>query len=219
MVSIHQVNNVSMQPNIGTLALGVLAGLGAAMIYLLVRYFAARMLSTLAVTSLSTFITLTFFLLSRMPSLTIAGLSMYIVALFSVYLSIILFTREKELIADEAKTEDQLTVRIASSKKATSQTAGMLYLVTIAFAYLALNFFGFGPLAMSPLFAGVAVGLGLALLFTLVLLGPWSVAFAKLFHKWNLESKLPKRKPRRHKAKEEVKTAEPQEAIFIGIND
>ncbi|MCK7489329.1 MAG: hypothetical protein MZU79_03065 [Anaerotruncus sp.] len=191
-----------------------MAGLGAVMLYLVARYFVARMLAILAVTASARFITLTFFLLSRMPSLTIAGLAMYIVAIFGIYLAIVLFSREKELVAEEPKADDMLPARIISSTKATSQSAGLLYVATIIFAYVALNFFGFGPLAMSPLFAGAAVGLGLTLLLTLTLLSPWSLALAKMFHKWNLESKLPKRKPRRRKTTPEVKTAEPAKKPF-----
>ena len=85
--------------------------------------------------------------------------------------------------------------------------------------YVTLNFFGFGPATMSPLFAGTTVGLGVALILILSLLSPISLWFAKIFAKWNLESKMPKRKPRRRKGVSEPRSAEPQEAIFIGIND
>jgi preprotein translocase subunit SecF len=219
--SVHNVQPVSAQPSIGQISLGVLAGVGAMMLYMFARHFAARTLSLLGVTSLATFITLTFFLLTRMPSLNIAGLAMYPVALLAVYLAVVIFSKEKELIEEASKDEDKLIVRADASKKAVSQSASILYVTVGLFAYVALNFFGFGPAPMSPLFAGLTIGVGIALLLVFGLLGPWSLCLAKTFAKWNLASKLPKptKKTRKRKPVTEVKSAEPQEATFIGIND
>ncbi len=219
MVSVHAVQSVSAQPALGQLALGLLVGVAAAMLYIAARYFLARMISLFAVTSLSSFIALTFFLLTRMPSLTIAGLSMYLVALVVIYLGLVIFSKEKELIGEAPKTESAIDVRIEQSRKAVSYSAALIYVVGGLVFYAALNFFGFGPTAMSPLFAGTTVGIGVALILILALLSPISLWFARIFSKWNLQSKLPKRKPRRVKPTVEPKSAEPQEAIFIGIND
>ncbi|MFA5236102.1 MAG: hypothetical protein WC399_04610 [Bacilli bacterium] len=219
MVSVHAVSGVSAQPAIGQLALGLLVGVGAAMLYIAVRYYLARMLSLLAVTSLSSFIALTFFLLTRMPSLTIAGLAMYLVALATIYLGLVIFSKEKELIGETPKTENAIEVRLEQAPKAVSHSAALIYVAGGLSFYAALNFFGFGPAAMGPLFAGTTVGLGVALILLLALLSPISLWFARVFAKWNLQSKLPKRKARRAKPSNEPKSAEPQEAVFIGIND
>ena len=219
MVSVHQVAVISSQPNLGQLALGLLAGIGAALLYIAVRYFIARTIAAFSIAVLSSAMTMTFFLITRMPTLNIAGLSMYLVALVSLFLAIVIFSKEKEMMAEAPKGDDPLATRLELAPKAVSTSASIIYVVGGLMFYAGLNFFGFGPSPMSPLFAGVTVGVGIVLILTLSLLSPISIFFAKIFAKWNLNAKLPRRKPRRHQAKVEPKSAEPSEAIFIGIND
>jgi len=75
-------------------------------------------------------------------------------------------------------------------KKANSLAFTPIITVTVLAVYLGINFFGFGPL---------------------------SQVFFKLFSKVHIE-----RKPRKNKKNNNTpthKSSEPEEAIFIGIND
>ena len=93
--------------------------------------------------------------------------------------------------------------------------------MTIAFIialYLGVNYFGFMPSNVSWIFLLVILGVSIAIALALTLYGPCAQVFFKLFSKVNIQTpKLGKKKKARPVRVN--KSAEPEEAIFIGIND
>ena len=86
-------------------------------------------------------------------------------------------------------------------------------------AYIAINYFAFSN-GMPAIFAGMLLATLLVVVLTITLLGPISV----LLHKWLKKIKLPtikvnKAKKAKIKLKNKPKTSEPEETVFIGIND
>ena len=98
--------------------------------------------------------------------------------------------------------------------------------ITIAFImalYLGVNFFGFMFTSVSWVFLLMILGVCIATALVLVLLGPCSHMFYKMFSKVHIAK--PKKAAKKKAAKKKArpvrvkKSAEPEEAIFIGIND
>jgi hypothetical protein len=220
-VSIHNIELVTQPPRLDTIAISVTVASVVAIAYMATRYFIARAIATLVSTTLVSFITMSFFFITRIQSLPIVALSLLIVSLFTIYLSVFVFSKEKQIISDQRpdSTVEAIILRETSSAKAVSIQAATLFLISGLMAYIGLNFFGFAPIEMAPMFAGVTLGIAMATLLVTSINGPLSIALAKLLKKININIKWPTL-PRRKKAKKpEIKTAEPQEATFIGIND
>ncbi|MCX5775237.1 MAG: hypothetical protein NTV44_02600 [Firmicutes bacterium] len=221
-VSVKPVTSLISQPNIAKVALAVSIGLIAASFYLFLRYRLSRGLAALAVAALSSFITLAFFALTRIPVTAPISLSILLVGLFALILSVIIFNKERELIKDEKDKIKAKEIVNSLGVKSVALTATPVLALTFLVAYFGINFFGFGPSAYATMFAAVTLGIVLSALFATSLLMPMSVALAKLFGKIGINFKLPE--SRRGRARSEkkaakVKTGEPQEAVFIGIND
>ena len=140
---------------------------------------------------------------------------MPIAAVISLFAAVIFFEKEKDMLkeADENADDKQIMV------KATSLAATPLFITAIMIAYLAINYFAFAN-GMPAIFAGMLLATLLAVVLTVTLLGPISA----LFHKWLKKIKLPtikvnRAKKARIKLKNKPKTSEPEETVFIGIND
>ena len=107
-------------------------------------------------------------------------------------------------------------------EKATSLAAYPMVVATFLAAYLALDFFGFGPAKNAWMFLIFIMGAALSLCATLILFGPVSHFFYRLFSKVDTE-KVTSRFHRKKKVKKNQsprnKSAEPEEYTFIGIND
>ena len=90
-------------------------------------------------------------------------------------------------------------------------------LLLVASGYGAIAFFGFGPREYMMIYLALIMGLAFLSAYDLSLLDPVSILFAKLF------SKIAPKPIRKKKAKKgnlpHKKNGEPEEAVFIGIND
>ena len=93
--------------------------------------------------------------------------------------------------------------------------------ITVAFVmalYLGVNFFGFMSISsVSYIFLAVTLGVCIATGLVLVIFGPVAQFFYKLFS--NVKIIKPKAKKKKARPVRVNKSAEPEEAIFIGIND
>ena len=119
--------------------------------------------------------------------------------------------RERELIIDDKSRDTSLAHREELMIAATSSAADVSAILMVVTALLSIGFFGFAPNLTFPSFIFLFFGA-----FVTTLYGPGAQQFGKWFSKINLEVK-----PRKNKkgAKPKKKSAEPEEAIFIGIND
>lgn len=205
-----------LTPNNGWIALATsMLALGAT-IYFCFRYGISRALSSLFVTVGATTITVGFFVLTRIETLPIIGVAMVAVALYSLIINTIILHKEKELCnerhGEKLTNEEKQSIFV----KAIALAAGPSLIVTILAAYLAINYFGIGPIQFALIFAAILLGVVLATIFAFVLLSPIVNLFERLFSKITLHA--PKRKKVK-KVRPKSTSSEPEETIFIGIND
>ena len=153
--------------------------------------------------------------LTRLATAPVSAMLLPIVAILSLLTSLFYFSREKELDKEEKAYDAEK--RSALISKAASLAALPIFTFTLIGGYLAINFFGFGPVELTILFGAVIVGTALSVVAALMVMGPLAGFFDRLFAKVHLP------KLRRHKDNKQhtlkPKTSEPQETIFIGIND
>ena len=205
-------------PNQGFVALATGLSIVGAALYFCFRYKPSRALATLLTSSAVTTIIYGVLVLTRISTTPITSLVMPLVALFSILTSIYFFNKEKDIV-DETKEELTPEKKKEIMVKATALSASPLFVATILGAYVGINFFGFGPMTFAVMFGSFVVGVILSTILVLTLNGVISHTFGILFSK----IKLPKfkRKTRKEKIKLKAKknSSEPEETVFIGIND
>ena len=103
--------------------------------------------------------------------------------------------------------------------KATALAAGPLFVFGIIMSYFAINYFGFGPASYAALFGGMLLGIALAVLLVVTLLGPIALFLEGLIAKIAARIRLPRLRVNKKKAPVKSTSSEPEETIFIGIND
>lgn len=190
-------------------------------VYLMLRYRLSRGLASIAFPVLGATITLGVLVL-----LNVIGLSLPLTVIAAIPLMTILsyafmipiMNREREMIIDD-KSRD---VTIEHRKELSIKSLGIALTPVLASAvlgiYLLINFFGFGVIASSYVYLIAIIGSLITLGFIVVLYMPIANLIYALLKKISIE-----RKPRERKNKKSnkpvKKSAEPEEAIFIGIND
>ncbi len=190
-------------------------------VYLMLRYRLSRGLASIVFPVLGATITLGVLVL-----LNVIGLSLPLTVIAAIPLMTILsyafmipiMNREREMVIDD-KSRD---VTIEHRKELSIKSLGIALTPVLASAvlgiYLLINFFGFGVIASSYVYLIAIIGSLIALGFIVVLYMPIANLLYALFKKISIE-----RKPRERKNKKSnkpvKKSAEPEEAIFIGIND
>ena len=125
-------------------------------------------------------------------------------------------SREKEL--DKEEKAHDAEKRSALIARAVSLSALPIFTFSLVGGYLAINFFGFGPVELTILFGAVIVGTILTVLSVLTIMGPLAGFFDRLFSKIHLPKIFRRNKENKQRSLK-PKTSEPQETIFIGIND
>lgn len=206
-------------PHQGYVALACSISLVGAALYFAFRFKPSRALAALTLGSVATVSSYGVLAMCRLQTTGITSLVMPIAVVVSLLLFILFFNKEREMFK-ENKGELTFDLRQQISKKAISYSATPILISVVLVAYLAVNYFGFGKIDFAMIFGGMIIAIALACLFTLVLLSPLSELFAKWLKKIKLPSfKLDRAKKHRIKLQNKPKTSEPEETVFIGIND
>ncbi len=213
--TVREVTLITPQPNNGFLALAVIVFVVAYTIYLGLRYNMSRAVASGAISLVSSLIVMGFFALTRIPSLPIAGVAIIGVSIYSLILSLVVLNKDKELRVD-AHHKLNLEERKEILTKALATSVAMMLIFGSISAFIAIAYFGFGPFAFATVFGGLLLGIVLSTILVLTTLLPLSNKFDKWFNKF--ANRLPKRKKVR-KEKKKSTSNEPEETIFIGIND
>ena len=143
---------------------------------------------------------------------------MPIIAVTTLLAGLFYLNKEKDILREE-KGDLSLEKRSEVMVKALAVSAiPLLYFVLIA-VYIAINYFGFGLASYAYLFGSALVGIILGTIYVLILMGPIGSLFEKLFSKIKLPQFKRSEKKAKIKLQNKPKTSEPQETIFIGIND
>lgn len=219
VVSIKNVVPAEGVPYLGKLSLGVGIGLAVVLIYMMIRYRISRGFIATLVSLAAGFASISFFVFTRISVTPIVAIGSVAVCLFSLLVSIFILQKEREIYRDSReKDKNNLAFRSQCLQQANSRSAGELIIFALLIAYLAIDYFGFGPAVYSSIYLNLVLGLAFATAMSLTILTPMSLGIAKLLSKIHI--KLPHRKKKTGQLQmNQKKSAEPEEAVFIGIND
>ncbi len=205
------------EPDVLKIALSTLLGVGVAGLYLMLRYRLSRGLTAMLLSISAGSIALGLLSLIHLP--VVGGYVAVITplaSLFAYIIAILFMNKERELILEDKSKDNSLENRKALAVKATS----LSYVAITTFALLAIVvgivMFGFGSASSALTFVALILAMLIALVVIPVIIGPVSNLFYALFSRVQIQRPTKKKKV---KAKKITKSAEPEEAVFIGIND
>ena len=220
-MTLKAVNTVvnPASPKWGKVILGTYIAVLIITVYLMLRYRLSRGLSSLVFPVVSSLITIGIMLLlnlflSMSASVIIAA---PIVCLFSYLYLIQFYNRERELLLEDKVKDNSKEHRAEVAKRALGMAYAPILVTAVIGIYCLINFFGFAPSVMSVAYAAMFIGALIALGLAQVLVVPVSNWLFNLFSKVKINRKPKENK--KNKNKPVKKSAEPEEAIFIGIND
>lgn len=205
-------------PNQGFIALATSIAILGAGLYVALRFRVSRGIALVVVSGGSSAIAYGLLALTRIGTTAMAATVMPMVAIFTILFSLFYVSKEKELVKENREGVD-LEKRYQIMKRALSLSASGMIVMAIIAIYLAINFFGFGLVSTAYMFAALLVGDVVGLIAVLTLMGPLGALIDKGFSKVKLPQFTKKEKKQRIKLHEQPKTSEPEERIFIGIND
>ena len=130
---------------------------------------------------------------------------------------VLIDNKERELVLDDKSRDNSYEHREELSKKSLSIVYTAILSVAGLLVFLPISFFGFGPQVYSYLHLGLILGLALSLVIVSVLYVPCANLLYKWFSKIDFNAIKPRKAKKTNKVKQ--KSAEPEEAVFIGIND
>lgn len=221
-------NNVKVQagtPSLGTMYLAIGVASLSTMVYFFLRYRPSRALAASIISTGSTVLVAGFFALTRIAVSPLASIGLVSIMILSIIMSSYILNKEKEIRKESREHEkDSAAFRDACLLRANSESAGdMIVFALIAFGAF-VSFLGFAPVSYYPIFLGVLVGILLVGLLTLTCLSPLSIVFSKWLRlaKTSIDEsrkKVALSKPNSGNTPSTRRRAEPEEAIFIGIND
>ena len=226
VVSFANVKPQELTPYFYQVALGLGVGLAVALVYAIIRYRPSRGLSLVLLTSSTAFTSVAFYALTRISTTPVVSLGAVLVIITMLLGSLFILAGEKEIYKDyREKDKDTYENRTLFLSQATSRQAGTVILFILMAAYMCIMAFAFGPSQYASPYIAAILGVALTALCLLTLLQPSSAFYAKGFSKITFRPSLPKRKKANKPSAnggnlmKRKKGAEPEEAIFIGIND
>ncbi len=206
------------QPHYAPIMLATFVGVAVCTVYFMLRYRFSRGLSTIVMPVIASGITIGLFVLTRIVTTSFISLSIPLIAAVTLMLNVIYLDKEREIISEDTSKRYEVDERIALSNKALTDSIEPIGISALNIVYLGIAFFGFGAKAVSTLFIASTFGAIISGGLILVLFVPMSNMLFKRLKKvdWFRVS------PKPHKKKKAIATkkgSEPEEAIFIGIND
>lgn len=206
-------------PYLWRVSLGVGVGAAVVMVYLMIRYRLSRGFALTMSGAIASFIGITFFVTFRISVHPVVSLGAAAAIVVAYLLGIFMLSKEKEIFRDSReKDKNNLAFRSECLKTANSRSAATIFEFALLAAYIGLVFLGVGPTAYAAVYLCFLISLLFATGIVITVLNPFSVGTAKLLGKIKIN------KPRRKKKAKvgqlgKKNSSEPEEAIFIGIND
>ena len=207
------------QPEFTSLLLATVVMVGISSAYLLLRYRLSRGLAVLGITVATVGISAGIFsMLYFVPATSYVSVALLYIALFTLDIAILFMNKERELFLEDRTRDNSVEARDALMKKSMGLAATPIIVSFIIALYFGVNYFGFMINSVSYVFLLALLGVAISTAAVLILFGP----LAQLLFKWFSRVQIAKPKANK-KAKARParvkKSAEPEEAIFIGIND
>lgn len=216
--SLKTVEVLVNPPSFIPVVIASVSSLAVSAIYLFFRYRISKNLVMVGLTFIAGTVALGIYSLCVSPTLPIVSFALPIVTIFSIIIAIMYMSKEKEMFKELKVKNPNAEERLAIVKSATDQSATPIFIFTFIAGLSLVAFVTAGPASMLSIFLSALIGLILATFLMITSLGMYGYKLSNLLRK----IKLPeiKRKHRKAKAKNVNKSsAEPEEAIFIGIND
>ena len=206
-------------PSQGYVALATGISIVGIALYFAFRFRPSRGIAVLVTTTGATTIAYGAMVAMRFIGTTaVTSLAMPIVAVTMMLASLFYLSTEKTMLK-EGKFELTPEVRKETMVKAIGKSASAMFAFMLINLYIVINFFGFGVENTALLFASAMIGEVVAVIALLCVAGPLANGVEKLFSKihlpkikWFSKDNKPKQVTRRN-------SSEPEETIFIGIND
>ena len=209
------------QANFGGIVAGTSIAIGVMGLYFMIRYRLSRGLVALVAPIVTAAIGVGIFSLMHFMAMP-AKLAVIIpvIALFTIIISVFFMNKEREIIVEDKERVITLEHRESLMVKATSIAFEPILIFSIIACYIGINFFGFGPNATSLIFIAITVAVIFASIIVVNQFGPCSHYLYTKFHRVE-EFDLSKRSKKKNKKIQSAshRSSEPEEAIFIGIND
>lgn len=216
-VSVQNVKGQIGQPSIGYVWLGFGVGTTLCAIYLMIRYKLSRGLSSGILALSAGLITMGFFSLTRIATTPVVSLAVIAASYFVLLGSIFFYGKAKELSRDSReKDKESVAFRALCLTTANKQAAGDFVIFAFLAAFSGICFLGFAPSVWFTVFVGIIVALVVAIIFSLTLLAPLANLLSSLLSKIHLSFHFKKKETPTETRK---RGSEPEEAVFIGIND
>ena len=221
VIGFYATTTITNQPTILEMTIGVLLALVIVGVYLSIRQGLATAFTTLLISGSISLLTLGLFIATRIPSSATLALSLFSLTVLSMIMILVIFARAKEdlgLTKDRVLTMDDFTMAL---KKASSQSAAIIFLTCLALVYPGLTFLAIGPGALQGLFSAILLGSGFIALFVTAIIPATYKPFFRFFKGFNnfLTFDWIPAKTKQAKATSSERSNEPQEATYIGIND
>ena len=212
-------------PNLGTVYLGLGVGVAIAFVYLLFRFGLARAFVSSVISLGSSVLVVGFFALTRIAVTPLASIGAAVAALTALYVAIFTLNRAKEIVKDSRERDKTaLEFKNACLVKANAEEAVEIIIFSSIIAALCLSLAILGPREYGFIFVGALIGIAFAVVCALFVLVP-CVKFLSVYIKRAGDSVTNARKKAQEERRANEKNAarrkgsEPEEAIFIGIND
>ena len=204
------------QPSFAPIMISTLVGVAVATVYLMLRYRLSRGLATLVVTLATGILTAGLFIVIHIAVGSYVLVATPLACLIAFIFEIILMNKEREMINEDKKHDNSIENRNEIMVNATKYSCTPIIYLLGVLAFLFVIFFGFGPSATAYIYLNLLFGLLIGSVSVLTMFGPLAQFFYKLFFGVKIERPTSKKSKKKQKVN---KSAEPEEAVFIGIND
>ena len=205
-------------PSQGFVALATGLSIVGISLYFAFRFRPSRGVAVLAVTTGATMIAYgSIVALHFIGTTALTSVAMPLVAVTMMLASLFYLSTEKTMLK-EGNLVLTPELRNEIMVKSLGKSASVLFIFMLVSIYVIINFFGFGVENSSLLFASAIIGEIVGVVALLAVMGPLASILEKVFSKIH----LPKIKwLSKGKERQQVKrnSSEPEETIFIGIND
>ncbi len=204
-----------------TLALGVAAAI--ILVYMMIRFRPSRGIVSGIFAAGVTTIAVSFFILTRISTLPIVSVAGASVLMLAAAIAVAVLSGEKEIFREsKEKEKDNVAFRANCLELSASRGAEYTFLFALVSAIVFISFMAFGPTVYQPTFLAVILGIAFAVALTLTALPFLSGKVAGVLPSFNFSAKrLKKRKVAKQGGQllKKNKSGEPEESVFIGIND
>ncbi len=222
-VSFSAVTPADLTPYLWQVTLGLGVGLASVLVYLCLRYRPSRGIVAGLSVSFAAFIATSFFILTRIATSPVVSLGSIPVAVLGFGLALFILGAEKEIFREsKEKEKNTAEFRLACLNEATSRQAGNVLLYALLTFYVAVVFIAFGPRLYANAYIGMVLGIAFSLALALTAMAYCSGLLGKQFAKIRFVRKPSSKKKKAKQGGQLMRkrnSAEPEESIFIGIND